>query len=136
MVRQRCKLIHENKCREILERIFSKPFPKCKPHWLLGLHGRPLELDGYNAELRICFEFQGKQHYEVSRKWKVNKYKLRQIKIRDALKVKICKRFNVTLIVIPYTVVYDKIEEYIIKELHNAGISPLYNTTYLSPLIS
>jgi hypothetical protein len=48
----------ETYCRLMLETIFNKPFPTKHSKWLEGL-----ELDGYNEELGIAFEYQGEQHY-------------------------------------------------------------------------
>ena len=49
--------------RAIFEATFGGRFPKAKPEWLLSNRGRKLELDGYNSERQIAFEYQGPHHY-------------------------------------------------------------------------
>lgn len=53
----------EKLCKVIFERLFHKEFITVRPSWLMGEHGRPLEIDGYNDDLKLGFEYQGKQHY-------------------------------------------------------------------------
>ncbi len=54
----------ERICKDILERMFGKPFLKAKPAWLLNGRGKRMELDGYCEELQIAFEYHGIQHYQ------------------------------------------------------------------------
>lgn len=55
----------ESICRNIFERIFQKSFPRTRRlSWLTSSLGRRLELDGYCAELKIAFEYNGNQHYD------------------------------------------------------------------------
>ena len=52
----RCKTgigISEKICRKYFEYLFNKPFNRIRPSWL-----SELELDGYNEELNIAFEYQ------------------------------------------------------------------------------
>lgn len=86
----------ERFCREVLESLFKKPFPKIRPNWLIGPKGYALELDGYNAELNIAFEYNGSQHYEVVYKGQDLEYQ----KQKDDLKLKICEQKGIRLIVI------------------------------------
>jgi hypothetical protein len=48
--------------RAIFEETFGAKFPKCKPDWLVSKLGRKLELDGYNQDQCIAFEYQGPHH--------------------------------------------------------------------------
>lgn len=100
----------EEKCREIFESIFQKPFKKTRSM----LEGR-LELDGYNDELKLAFEYQGEQHYKP-----VFHYQtwdsVMKTQERDRRKKKLCKQRGIRLIVIPYTKAR-KLEEFIKEQL-------------------
>jgi hypothetical protein len=95
------KNYYENKAREIFEKIFNKPFIKVRPKFLKNLAtGRNLELDGYNDELKIAFEYDGRTHYE---EWDPNNPgKLAYVRENDILKEKLCKENGILLIRIPY----------------------------------
>jgi hypothetical protein len=104
----RCSgLKRERICREWFENKFQQPFPKSKPSWLVNHTGRRLELDGYCEELKIAFEYNGKQHYEpcqfssgqTTEDMMKNFTAQRQ---RDNLKSKLCTEHGVKLIVVPY----------------------------------
>jgi hypothetical protein len=56
----------ENISRVIVESIFEDKFPQRFPRWLLGIKGKKLQLDGYNERLKIAFEYQGEQHFNLS----------------------------------------------------------------------
>ena len=48
----------EAQVREIVENIFSKPFPSVRPKWLVNPDtGYVMELDCYNDELKLAFEY-------------------------------------------------------------------------------
>lgn len=95
-----CLYKNEQECREAFEALTEKSFPKSKPEWLQGL-----ELDGYCPELRIAFEYQGRQHYKVIPHWHSNgKADLEAQQARDAKKVRLCDENWVTLVVIPHTI--------------------------------
>lgn len=95
------KNYYEGKTREIFEEIFSKPFTQVRPDFLKNPEtGFNLELDGYNEELKIAFEYDGRTHYQ---EWDINKPgKLEYVIKNDILKDKLCKENKITLIRIPY----------------------------------
>lgn len=94
-----CKNKGEQKCREIFEDYFGLEFPSCWPKWLNGL-----ELDGYNDELKIAFEYNGQQHYEHIPFFHSGGIRtLKSQQSRDLLKLKLCKKNKIDLIVVPYT---------------------------------
>jgi len=105
----------ESICRKFFETIFSSKFRKIRPQWLMGDHGVPLELDGYCSDLKLAFEYQGRQHYEYIPLY--HKYRsLSELKKMDSRKRKICKERKITLIEIPYTVKYEVMGDYIIRK--------------------
>lgn len=117
----RCQKKFETKCREIFERLIGKKFPSIRPKWLKNsVSGKPLELDGYNEELQLAFEYCGVQHYKYTPFYHKRGYGdfLKQVE-RDKLKAQICKERNIRLIVIPHTVEYSDLEQYIKLELKN-----------------
>jgi hypothetical protein len=105
--------IGEEITRKIMEHIFKKKFEKVKPSWLLNNNGNCMELDGYNDNLKIGFEYQGKQHYEIVPNFKIDDQKLKKIKENDFLKKILCKKRGIILITIPYWISYNEIQQYI-----------------------
>ena len=88
----------EEVCREYFETVFGKPFKKSRPEWLINdKTGSKLELDGFNEELKIAFEHQGIQHYTE----KFANHNMPDIKYRDYIKQKLCKKMGIKLIIIP-----------------------------------
>ena len=93
----KCLFKNEQRCRKIMEDFFGVPFDKSRPPWLKGL-----ELDGYNEEFGIAFEYDGAQHYKYVQYWhKTPKGFFIQRK-RDLEKFFLCKINGVKLIKIPY----------------------------------
>jgi hypothetical protein len=112
---------YERQCRLIMERIFNKPFPCVRPQFLKRSNGKCLELDGYNMDLNLAFEYNGVQHYKFSPKFHKTKDDLvHQIK-RDKDKRTMCKINGTKLVEIPYTVKYEKLEAYIKGQLVKLG---------------
>lgn len=109
----------EKQVRAIVQRLFKKPFIKCRPEFLRNdVTQNNLELDCYNADLKLAFEYNGRQHYEFVPHFHKNKEAFRNQQYRDVMKHKKCQENGITLITIPYTVKH--IEEYIRQQL------PLY----------
>jgi hypothetical protein len=114
-----CLSCNENKkekiCRKIFENIYKVSFKKIRPKWLI-YKKRPLELDGYNEELKIAFEYNGEQHYIPTHLFH-NKINLREIQKRDKFKKQKCKEIGILLIIIPYYIKENNLESYIIEQL-------------------
>lgn len=105
-----CFFKNEQKCREILEAYFNTKFPKRRPSWM-----NRLELDGYCEELGIAFEYNGEQHYEYNPFFhRGGLDDFNKIVSNDKLKLVYCKENKVTLLVIPHTVKFNDLEEYIL----------------------
>jgi hypothetical protein len=107
--------------RAILERMFKKPFVKVRPAFLRNpATKRCLELDMYNAELHIAAEVSGIQHYQFPNPFHSTLAKFQDQCKRDALKKELCIAHSVQLIVIPYDVPYEGLEEFLRAHLHDA----------------
>src|SRR5579872_1960468 len=101
-------------CRKVLEKFYEKPFPKCRPDFLVNPEtGYNLELDGYNEELKIAFEYNGIQHYEYPNGFHKTEEEFFDQTRRDGFKKEICKEMGIHLISIPYFIKYEKIMDYI-----------------------
>jgi len=109
--------ISEEITRSYFEYIFNKKFPKVRDlDFLININGNRMELDGYCEELKLAFEYQGKQHYiKMALFDKVTT--LEQRIDNDKLKRELCLKNGVALIDVPYTVKNKDIGEYIYKEL-------------------
>ncbi len=80
----------EERCRHIFEQLVGSPFV-CTRKILDGL-----ELDGYNKPILVAFEHQGIQHYDKNHRWNDNVIE------RDIEKRKLCKKFGIKQMEIPY----------------------------------
>lgn len=100
----------ERLCRYVFERIFKLPFSKIRPIWL-----NKLELDGYNEDLKIAFEHQGRQHYlENSQFYSV------EVQQRDKVKRQLCIELGIILIEIPELfsmISVDTLVDYVVNKL-------------------
>ncbi len=98
----KCHYFHaEELCRTTFEQIFKKNFIKCRPKWLISSSGYPMELDGYNKHHNLAFEYQGEQHFKLTR-WNRNKnYLAKRIK-DDKIKINLCRKNKVNLLIISY----------------------------------
>jgi hypothetical protein len=80
-----------------------------------------LELDCYNARLKIACEYNGIQHYKFTPYFHKNKDAFQNQKYRDYMKRDLCMKNNITLIEVPYTVKLENIENFIINKLLQSG---------------
>ena len=100
------KYFFEEQCRQIFEQLFpGYRFPKRRPSWLVNPKtNRPLELDGYNEELHLAFEYNGPQHYHYPNRYHRSEQEWLEQKYRDLLKRQLCNQHGVYLLTIPYHV--------------------------------
>lgn len=111
--------VGEKECRRVLENYYGKPFIRTRSLSFLKNPetGRLLELDGYNDELKIAFEFNGKQHYDWPNHTNQTLDQFIQQKRRDLFKRKQCEQNGVYLITVPYT--ETNIADFVHKHLPN-----------------
>lgn len=97
----------------LLEAFPDKTFDRTRREpWMGGL-----ELDGFNEELRLAFEYQGKQHYEQVDHFHRKDGEFAAQQERDLETVVRCEGAFMTLLVVPYTVDFASIRGYVRKEL-------------------
>jgi hypothetical protein len=112
----------EIECRRVLESIFHKPFPSKRPNFMKNpLTGRNLELDCFNAELKIACEYNGRQHYEFLKHFHTNVSAFHKQQTHDKKTRELCIKNGVFLLEVPYTVKHKDIEKYIFRKLNTAG---------------
>jgi hypothetical protein len=95
-----------------------------KYDFLINKNGKKMELDGYNKEHKIAFEHNGIQHYEIGVYSKTQKVLEQRIQ-DDKLKVKLCEKMGIRLIVIPALGIFtplNNLKDKIKSELIRLGI--------------
>jgi len=94
----------EKLCRQIIEELTGKKFSSVRPDFLKHYKtGYNLELDGYNEELKLAFEYNGKQHYEYTPFYHRGNYNIFiDQQERDKIKIQMCNNVGIKVIVIPY----------------------------------
>lgn len=113
----------ERECRRVMEAIFMRPFPTRRPDFLRNhVTNKNLEIDCCNMELGLGVEYNGKQHYTYTKGMHKNYESFRNQQYRDEMKMKMCKENDFELIVVPYTVPKQSIENYLKEELKQRGI--------------
>ena len=116
-----CKIrTHERYTKACIEILTNKIFTKIHPKWLINKEGNLLELDMYNDELKLAIEYNGIQHYNFIEYFHKTKESFLKRKKDDEIKIELCKKNNVKLIVVPY---YTKnIKNYLIDALKELNI--------------
>ena len=111
----------EKLCREILKEYTGLNFPTIRPNFLKNnVSGCNLELDGYCEDLKLAFEYQGKQHYEYIPYFHRKEGDFEKQQERDKLKLELCKKYYIDVILIPYTLDYQneyELRKFIREEL-------------------
>ena len=109
----------ESHVRHILQNIFQKPFASTRPSWLKNPQTkRKLEIDCYNAELRIAVEVDGEQHSRYIPHFHKTYSNFLKQQERDLMKSKMILDRGVKLIRVPYSVINNDLEKFIMAELN------------------
>lgn len=114
----------ETECKRVLEKIFKRPFPKCRPDFLrnhITDGENNLELDCYNQELRLAVEYHGRQHFEYIPFFHRTKDAFYNQKYRDEMKRNMCAKNSIKLIEVDYKTRIEDIEPYLIRTLSALG---------------
>ncbi len=109
--------VGQERTRKIFKEIFNKNFESIRPDWLKNpTTCKNLKLDGYSDELKIAFEFQGRQHLDSNTQYQDDYEKQ---KARDEIKRSICKHLGVNLIEInqPPSYSVDKFISNVIEQI-------------------
>jgi hypothetical protein len=104
----------EELVRREFRSITGRRFPTVYPSWLDGL-----ELDGYNEELMIAFEFQGPQHTKFDPQFDRHYHDYYERVLNDQKKLQKCKENGVYLVIIDYIVPRHLLNIYIRSRLHD-----------------
>jgi hypothetical protein len=108
----------EAECRRIAELVTGKPFPKARPSFMQNVvSGQNLELDCYNDELKIAIEYNGEQHYKYVPHFHSSKDAFYNMKYRDEMKTRLCEQNGIKLVIVPYTVKLNDIENFLREAL-------------------
>lgn len=133
----------ENCLSDIISDLFQLEFKKQRPDWLINMtiycrkHYKfknecgckitknRLELDLYNEELKLAFEYNGRQHIKYVSKFHTNIDGFYYTVKRDVHKELVCKNKGITLIQVPHIYTHNKPDEmkkYVIQQLTNHSI--------------
>jgi hypothetical protein len=94
----------ESLCRQLLEAMLGISLPKVRPKWLVNpTTKRVLELDMYNEEHHIAFEYDGAQHDVFTPHYHGNEHYFQYRKLLDKLKDELCREARVLLVRIPWS---------------------------------
>lgn len=105
--------------RRVFEHLFNRPFVRVRPDFLKNPEtNRNLELDGYNEELKIAFEYNGMQHYCFPNGFNKTKKEFDQQLRRDKFKLEKCNEHGIYLITVPYSIPHENILHYVWHQLH------------------
>ncbi|QKF93720.1 hypothetical protein QKU48_gp0262 [Fadolivirus algeromassiliense] len=106
---------NERLSRELLNKMFNKNFINIKPTWLINQEtNKLLEIDMYCDNLKLGFEYQGKQHYEFCKRFHKTHENFIKQQNRDKLKFTLCNNHGITLLYIPYYIKPNNLQKYII----------------------
>lgn len=101
-----------------LSLLFNKEFKSYRLKSMINPYTKKaLELDCYNPQVGIAVEYQGEQHYRFPNGFHKTREEFEDQVARDVIKEHLCKKNNILLIKVPYTVPLDVIPSYIYDRL-------------------
>ncbi|MFX0105050.1 MAG: hypothetical protein ACFE75_06135 [Candidatus Hodarchaeota archaeon] len=112
---------HEEITRWYFEKIFSVKFPTILVKKILPSYSGVMHFDGYGEviilgkKFKIAFEYNGRQHYHFPNQFHETYQEFLKRKEYDLDKKKVCKANNITLIIIPFTIKPENIQNHIVK---------------------
>lgn len=116
---------HEAIARWYLEQIFGIMFPTTRLRDIIPNYSGLMHFDGYaeitleRKKIKTAFEYNGKQHYEFPNQFhKTIKEFMKRLEY-DFKKEEIAKNNNIILIIIPYTIIPENMQNYIVKEFES-----------------
>lgn len=123
---QKCSVVYygEEIVRLIFENVFRTDFPRSYPSWL-KFKGQQLELDGFSESLKLGFEHHGVQHYRKIDRFHKSTKMFEAQRARDRAKLRICRKNDVRLIVVPQVpqiLSFEKLPIYLAHKLKKAGV--------------
>ena len=72
----------------------------------------------YNKHYGLAVEYNGQQHYKFNKfMHQGSRDRFYGQQYRDKMKADICKKLNITLIEVPYTVKHQEIPNFLVQEL-------------------
>lgn len=107
----------EKVCRQVLEHLLKAAFPKKRPDWLRTSKGRKAELDGFNEDLRLAFEYHGQQHYTHVPFFHTGDKSLAQRVKDDRLKRDACDAHNITLLEINIDMPLEDLQAHLVDQI-------------------
>jgi hypothetical protein len=116
----------ENVMRLALEELLGEPFPKARPTFLRNpATKRCLELDAYCESLKLGAEFSGEQHRVWPNSCHATREEFEKQQQRDRLKVELCSKHGVSLIIVPDSVGRAEMKEYVKERLQQLQLLPV-----------
>jgi len=112
----------ERVCGRLAEAILQRKFQShVRFNWLRSEKNHLMHLDRYNDELKLAFEIQGIQHYVFPNRFHKTEEEFSRQRFLDQRKRELVEHHGITLIEVPFTIKYDKMQEYIIEQCRANG---------------
>lgn len=121
--------VGQERVRVMMEKLFNAEFIHTRPEWLINPKtGNCLDLDGYNEDLKIAFEYQGRQHLHDNTQYAEDYKNQTQ---RDEIKKEVCKHNQVKLFIIEQPKSYEpeKFFNQVMKQLKKQHLALTLNFT-------